>query len=328
MVLRVWCGMVVLLLALPVLRADDKPKDGQKQSPKEQFDALVKDFNTQRSQMMSEIQKLKGAEQQKEVQKYLALGGEFADKIYKIAEDHPDDPAATEALFWVLQNASGSSLSAKAINKLTPVIEKLPIKDLAARLRMIRFYNPKVAEIVFKRAQHEISSAESGDLLAWLIQTSISTAIGQKALVLLAENHADHPAVEGAVQGLARTGSAKAVGPLKTIVEKTTNPRVKALATLALGQSLAAKVDTLGDNISEANKAAEDAERYLTKFVNDYGSDFAAYKSAAEGQIKTLHFNRVGLTTPEITAEDLDAKQFKLSDYRGKVVLLDFWGNW
>jgi hypothetical protein len=31
---------------------------------------------------------------------------------------------------------------------------------------------------------------------------------------------------------------------------------------------------------------------------------------------------------PEIEGEDQDGVAFKLSDYRGKVVLLDFWGNW
>jgi len=36
----------------------------------------------------------------------------------------------------------------------------------------------------------------------------------------------------------------------------------------------------------------------------------------------------VGKIVPEIEGEDLDGKEFKLSDYRGKVVLLDFWGNW
>ena len=30
----------------------------------------------------------------------------------------------------------------------------------------------------------------------------------------------------------------------------------------------------------------------------------------------------------EIDAEDVDGKRFKLSDYRGKVVFLDFWGDW
>jgi cytochrome oxidase Cu insertion factor (SCO1/SenC/PrrC family) len=36
----------------------------------------------------------------------------------------------------------------------------------------------------------------------------------------------------------------------------------------------------------------------------------------------------VDKAAPEITGEDVDGKKFKLSDYKGKVVLLDFWGNW
>ncbi len=326
---RALCGVVVLLLAMPMLRADDKPKDDQKSaSPKEQFESLEKEFSSQRSQMLSEIQKLKGADQQKQIQKYLGLGGEFAEKFYKIAEDHPDDPAATSALFWIAQNSAGSPTFSKAIKKLTPIIEKMPLDDLAKRLRTVRTDDVKIMEIVFNRAQQEIKSDDSGELLAWVVQTSRFRPVGQKALGLLAENHPDHPAAERAVMGLANSGNAKAVGPLQTIVEKATKPRVKALATLALGQSLAAKVDTLGDNISEANKTAEEAERYLTKFVDEYSKDFPPYKAAANSQIKALHFNRVGLTAPEITSEDLDAKEFKLSDYRGKVVLLDFWGNW
>ncbi len=36
----------------------------------------------------------------------------------------------------------------------------------------------------------------------------------------------------------------------------------------------------------------------------------------------------VGHVVPEIAGEDVDGKELRLSDYRGKVVLLDFWGNW
>jgi hypothetical protein len=36
----------------------------------------------------------------------------------------------------------------------------------------------------------------------------------------------------------------------------------------------------------------------------------------------------VGDLAMEINAADIDGKKFKLSDYRGKVVVLDFWGNW
>lgn len=31
---------------------------------------------------------------------------------------------------------------------------------------------------------------------------------------------------------------------------------------------------------------------------------------------------------PEIEGEDIDGRRFKLSDFRGKVVVLDFWGHW
>jgi len=36
----------------------------------------------------------------------------------------------------------------------------------------------------------------------------------------------------------------------------------------------------------------------------------------------------IGNPAMEISGEDIDGKAFKLSDYRGKVVVLDFWGNW
>jgi cytochrome oxidase Cu insertion factor (SCO1/SenC/PrrC family) len=36
----------------------------------------------------------------------------------------------------------------------------------------------------------------------------------------------------------------------------------------------------------------------------------------------------IGALAPEIQGTDADGKSFKLSDYRGKVVMLDFWGNW
>ena len=36
----------------------------------------------------------------------------------------------------------------------------------------------------------------------------------------------------------------------------------------------------------------------------------------------------VGDTIPEVSGKDLDNIKFKLSDYKGKVIMLDFWGDW
>jgi hypothetical protein len=36
----------------------------------------------------------------------------------------------------------------------------------------------------------------------------------------------------------------------------------------------------------------------------------------------------VGLLAPDIVGEDLNGDVLRLRDYRGKVVVLDFWGHW
>jgi len=37
---------------------------------------------------------------------------------------------------------------------------------------------------------------------------------------------------------------------------------------------------------------------------------------------------QIGMEVPDIVGEDVDGVAFKLSDYRGKVVLIDYWGFW
>ena len=53
----------------------------------------------------------------------------------------------------------------------------------------------------------------------------------------------------------------------------------------------------------------------------------SGFDSYAVGQDPIVGFE-VGNLAPEIQGEDLDGVKFKLSDYRGKVVVLDFWGDW
>jgi len=37
---------------------------------------------------------------------------------------------------------------------------------------------------------------------------------------------------------------------------------------------------------------------------------------------------QIGMEAPDIVGKDIDGVAFKLSDYRGKVVVIDFWGDW
>lgn len=37
---------------------------------------------------------------------------------------------------------------------------------------------------------------------------------------------------------------------------------------------------------------------------------------------------QIGMESPDIVGKDIDGAEFKLSDYRGKVVVVDFWGDW
>ncbi len=50
--------------------------------------------------------------------------------------------------------------------------------------------------------------------------------------------------------------------------------------------------------------------------------------SMATGYLDEMHNITVGKPAPEIDGMTLDGKPLKLSDYRGKVVLLVFWGSW
>jgi hypothetical protein len=52
-----------------------------------------------------------------------------------------------------------------------------------------------------------------------------------------------------------------------------------------------------------------------------------AHRTAAASAQANVGLKK-GQRAPEIVGRDIDGRQFKLTDYRGKVVLLDFWATW
>lgn len=82
----------------------------------------------------------------------------------------------------------------------------------------------------------------------------------------------------------------------------------------------------------DASKVDQEAEALLTEAVKNYGDvkldggESIAKKAGAE--LFELRNLAVGKVAPETGGKDQDGVDFKLSDYRGKVVLLDFWSEY
>ena len=83
--------------------------------------------------------------------------------------------------------------------------------------------------------------------------------------------------------------------------------------------------------LADAEKLRKEAETHLERVIKDFGEVKSSRRSLAEqakSELFELRHLAIGKKAPDISGQDLDGKPFKLSDYLGKVVVLDFWGHW
>lgn len=73
---------------------------------------------------------------------------------------------------------------------------------------------------------------------------------------------------------------------------------------------------------SQRTAAAEDLNRVIVE------SESEGTVTRARSALFELEKLQLGLVAPDIEGKDLEGVAFKLSDYRGKVVVIDFWGDW
>jgi thiol-disulfide isomerase/thioredoxin len=73
-------------------------------------------------------------------------------------------------------------------------------------------------------------------------------------------------------------------------------------------------------------------EQYCAEFDGKYVYSFQRVEEMLNGlaqtQLNELRFRAVGRPVPDITGNDLDGRPLKLRDYRGRVVLVNFWATW
>jgi hypothetical protein len=86
--------------------------------------------------------------------------------------------------------------------------------------------------------------------------------------------------------------------------------------------------------LMEGGDAADLAEsrRLFTSLAAEFGDSFAPgmgpFSEVASAHVFEIDHLQLGMVAPDFDARDANAAPFRLADYRGKVVALDFWGFW
>ena len=192
------------------------------------------------------------------------------------------------------------------------------------------------------------------DALVWIVSNVSRGKDLERATALLAKSHVKSKRLAPVCQKLPSRLSQASEDLLRALRAESPDKDVRAQASYHLAVYLQRQLQ-LHDLIK--NKSAD-----LQRFEQFYGKGFIDHvvelnASASLEEIETIYEDvawkfsnirlwdstmgqtvrrelyairnlSVGRTAPEITGQDVDGKTFKLSDYRGKVVLLDFWGHW
>ncbi|MFY9343421.1 MAG: hypothetical protein WAT39_13075 [Planctomycetota bacterium] len=166
--------------------------------------------------------------------------------------------------------------------------------------------------------------------LVWVVQRG-PDAMAKAAMTTLMDVHTASPGVRLAVArigGLKQSfGAEQCLTWLDRVLAKNSDPHVLAQAHYTrAAMHVGTRAVTTSD---ELRRTALD---HLTKSRALLDTLPAATARSLLGLVESLRDEaerfEPGLPAPEIEGKDLDGVPFKLSDYRGKVVLLDFWGDW
>lgn len=146
------------------------------------------------------------------------------------------------------------------------------------------------------------------------------------AVKLLSDNHAANPKVLPFLQSLSG-GMPDALRPfVKKVIVDNPSKEAKGLATFALASNDFNEYDE-----KKSESARKAAELGFEDAVKNYGTVSMGRETIAsmsKGYLTELRDLVVGKVAPDVASKDLSGKDVKLSDYRGKVVVLDIWATW
>lgn len=219
--------------------------------------------------------------------------------------------AALQAFFKPLSDAKTQEEQTKVEIDWTkhPLKEWLPkAQDLAERAKGTEAAVPVLAWIL-------THAAETGDPPKELHENTLQT---------LLDCHLSSPLLDQVPEPLHHycawtLGRPRVEEALATIVEKSPHASVRAAALYHAAVLLTEDPDSTEDDRARAKGQFE-------RLVKEFGD--TGWAKLASGYVFDLENLQIGKTVPDFEAADVDGAKFKLSDFRGKVVVVKFWGFW
>ena len=166
------------------------------------------------------------------------------------------------------------------------------------------------------------------EALTWIfenVDSADSASQQEEAVGLFEKQHLKSPRLKTALPALA--ACAKAESLLTKLGESGASRDIRGLALfhLAVAQS------QRNTGTDEKRQAA--IEALLERVQKDYGNiqpddEDKTLGKLAEGMLFEIRYLRPGKVIPDLAGTDFAGKPLKLSSFRGKVVLLVFWGTW
>jgi hypothetical protein len=225
-------------------------------------------------------------------------------------------PSDGEQQFKQITNEFDTAMKAFMADYRKATTDEERQKLVDAKLPKPESYIPRLMPL----AQAHPNTPLARDVYVWAISHNAEGQTANEAFKALAENFAtDQVVAKQVIPQLQWSQSPQAETLLRAAVEKNTDHQQKGMAQL-----------TLGTYLKNNNRGAE-AEKLLDDVAANYADVKQGKQSLAEQANNVLFEVRnlaIGKTAPEITGESIDGKPMKLSDFKGKVVVLDFFGDW
>jgi thiol-disulfide isomerase/thioredoxin len=170
------------------------------------------------------------------------------------------------------------------------------------------------------------SSPYAREAANWIILETPDGPEVEKAAGIIRGHHLQSSNLVELCEGLRRVHPRCATNLLRSILASNPLPAVQAHACLALAGDLNRRANDTGDQ----NLAAE-ARYLLERVTTEYGNilwENRKLADRAEVELSDARRLGVGQMAPEIVGENLQGQPMKLADYRGNVVVLEFWATW